>query len=336
MFQVRRVLAGMILLAGIVIPSAAQQKNDVVYQKDGEIIQGTIISDNPGSSLRIRVNGNSVWVIYYSNIDKIDRAVAAGQAVAPDTLRQRAAAVVETPAVVPRRGNGTSVGNNSAGNATPRPAAPAPAARAAQPYVSRSSGPSPSGVSIGFDIGPGFYREFGSYDGNSGTNNPQTGLLVGGFIDVQTNPYFSLQSGIEYSMRGGSTSGYTSSGSYVSEIDKFQYLSLIIDAKFKTPIAPSMSVYGLAGLNLGFLLSGSSAYDTSGINFTQDDKSIMTSIDFGFDLGAGMEFPTGGVTPFLEAVYYLGVTNIVSQTDLSGYFLSNRGLELRAGLKFPL
>lgn len=157
MLQLRRVLTGIVLLAGLAIPSAAQQKNDVVYQKDGEIIQGTIISDNPGSSLRIRVNGNSVWVIYYSNIDKIERAAAVNQAAPPDTLRQHPAAVVATPASVSNQGNSASAGNNNAGYVPPRPATPAPVAR---PYVSPATAYSPSKVSLGFFVGPGFYNVY--------------------------------------------------------------------------------------------------------------------------------------------------------------------------------
>jgi hypothetical protein len=83
-------LSIMVLLACLVIPSAGQQKQDTVYQKDGEIIAGSIIEDNPGfpeANLKIRVSPHSVWVLYYSNIAKIEGATQGGQS-ASDNLKK--------------------------------------------------------------------------------------------------------------------------------------------------------------------------------------------------------------------------------------------------------
>lgn len=50
-------------------------KKDTVYQKDGEIVVGTIIANNQGSTLKIKVGPHSTWVLYYSDIARIDGVV---------------------------------------------------------------------------------------------------------------------------------------------------------------------------------------------------------------------------------------------------------------------
>ena len=51
----------------------AQQKDDVVYPKNGSIIRGTIIEQIPGESLKIQTQGGNVFVLTMDDIDKIVR-----------------------------------------------------------------------------------------------------------------------------------------------------------------------------------------------------------------------------------------------------------------------
>jgi hypothetical protein len=58
------------------IPAAAQKKDkseDVVYLKNGSIIRGTIVENQPGVLLRIRTEGKSEWVFKYEEIEKITK-----------------------------------------------------------------------------------------------------------------------------------------------------------------------------------------------------------------------------------------------------------------------
>ena len=90
MLNLRFSLAIMMLLACLAVPSAGQQMQDTVYQKDGEIIAGSIIEDNPAfpeANLKIRVGSHTVWVLYYSNIAKIKGATQGGQS-ASDNLKK--------------------------------------------------------------------------------------------------------------------------------------------------------------------------------------------------------------------------------------------------------
>jgi hypothetical protein len=56
--------------------NAQQQEEDVVYLKDGSILRGTIIEDNPGESLRIRTRDGNVFRISYDRIDRRTREPA--------------------------------------------------------------------------------------------------------------------------------------------------------------------------------------------------------------------------------------------------------------------
>ena len=76
-----------VMFALLVVPSAGQQKQDTIYQKDGKIIIGTIVEDIPNSTIKIRVDIHSIWTLYYSDIEKIAHAPAGGQS-AIDTNKQ--------------------------------------------------------------------------------------------------------------------------------------------------------------------------------------------------------------------------------------------------------
>jgi len=56
----------------LVFPALGRQNQDTVYQKNGEIIVGTIIEDSPGTSLRIKLINNNVWLLYYRQIEVVD------------------------------------------------------------------------------------------------------------------------------------------------------------------------------------------------------------------------------------------------------------------------
>ena len=56
----------------LVFPALGRQNQDTVYQKNGEIIVGTIIEDSPGNSLRIKLINNNVWLLYYRQIEVVD------------------------------------------------------------------------------------------------------------------------------------------------------------------------------------------------------------------------------------------------------------------------
>jgi opacity protein-like surface antigen len=177
----------------------------------------------------------------------------------------------------------------------------------------------------------------------------RTGFTAGAVLDIAFSKNFSLQPGIVYSGRGFtvSTSGTESGLSYsAKDNDALHYLAIPIDFKAKYAASPNFMPYALVGLNTAFFLSGSDhgTGSVSGyvqgygpvnltIDTTADISKNFNSMDFGLDLGAGLEFPTQSVTPFIEFVYYLGIANIAD--DPSGTATAtNNGFEIKAGIKF--
>lgn len=59
----------------------------------------------------------------------------------------------------------------------------------------------------------------------------------------------------------------------------------------------------------------------------------VSSIAFGLDLGAGIEFSLPVVIPFVEYVYDLGLSNILKNT-VGDESQKTSGSEIKAGLKF--
>jgi len=276
---------------------------DTVYMKTGEIIPGAIIEETPGNNLKIRLKNGSEWVLYFTNIDRI----------------------------VHNTGNnppGNDNSQNSSYNETPRNS---PATVPVVSKIPSQISPSSSSIlSLGFDIGLGIFNQLanGSNGGSPWFGDNRTGFVGGGVIEIQPNPYFSIQPGIVYSSRG------CTSGDSISLA--MNYLTIPIEARVKYPLSPTASIYSIVGLNLGILLSATYTYN--GIN--EDWGSYTNAVDFGIELGGGMEFPTGKVTPFIEADYYLGLTNVFEQSFLdamggaTSFYM--RGLEIKGGLKFPL
>lgn len=177
----------------------------------------------------------------------------------------------------------------------------------------------------------------------------RTGLTAGAVLEIAFSKYLSLQPGIVYSGRGftESISGKEMGISYsATDNVALHYLAIPIDFKAKYAASPNCIPYALVGLNAAFFLSGREhgtgsvsgyvpgyGYIDSTFDVNNDVSTSFNSMDFGLDLGVGLEFPTQSVTPFIEFVYYLGIANIAD--DPSGTSTAtNNGFEIKAGIKF--
>ena len=50
---------------------AQQAKKDVVYLKNGSIIRGSIVMEDPGKLIKLKTSDKSLWVFKYDQIDSI-------------------------------------------------------------------------------------------------------------------------------------------------------------------------------------------------------------------------------------------------------------------------
>lgn len=71
------------LLFLVSITFAQKKKKDVIYLKNGSIIQGQIISSLPSGQLKIKTRDNSLWVVESPEIDSIGQAGYALKQIRP-------------------------------------------------------------------------------------------------------------------------------------------------------------------------------------------------------------------------------------------------------------
>ena len=150
------------------IPLFAQKgKRDVVYLKNGSVLRGTIVLQDPGKMIKLKTSDNSLWVFRYDQIDSITKPV-----------RVR---------VVPKEGyyNLTEIGL-LAGNYSN-------ATRAPFSLINISSWYFPCGFSAGVGVGVEFSHE--SY-------MPVVGDIRYIFTNKRTMPFVSVQSGFSIPMGG--------------------------------------------------------------------------------------------------------------------------------------
>jgi len=172
-------------------------------------------------------------------------------------------------------------------------------------------------IQPGVVAGLSLFTETAKNNGTSVSTDTRTGPVAGVVMDIAIFKMVSIEPGLVYSERGGRK----------PELN-LAYLAIPVHAKLKWPGMPVISPYALAGINLAFLLASNIA-PIVGSPFTDG----MSSIAFGLDLGAGIEFPLPVVIPFVEYVYDLGLSNILRNT-VGDESQKTSGSEIKAGLRF--
>jgi hypothetical protein len=97
----------------------------------------------------------------------------------------------------------------------------------------------------------------------------------------------------------------------------------------------------LAGPIIGFNMS--SSLNASGVDVEADE--IVKSADFGLAFGAGVSFPAGSSSIFVEGRYALGLTDVAEAGTLKfigedipfdDANVKTRGIQIMGGITFPL
>lgn len=183
------------------------------------------------------------------------------------------------------------------------------------------------GLQAGVTGGVSMFKQTNGGGGNTVTSDTKNGLVAGGILDIVIMNLLSVEPGIVYEQRGGK---WTNAIGNIEE-KTLSYCVVPVHAKLKYRIAPLISPYALAGLNFGFLLSAKNEVTGQ----STDIKDGMNPINFGLDFGAGIELGLPKIVPFVEFVYDLGLSNI-DKNAAADNSLTNKGMELKAGLRFKL
>jgi len=153
-------------------------------------------------------------------------------------------------------------------------------------------------------------------------------LGVGGVLDLRLAENVALHLQPLYLQKGAKDGTEGSDG-------KFKLAYFEVPAMVKVAFGTSSArPYIMAGPTIGFLLSAKSSEDGN----EEDLKEFLKSTEFGVNFGAGVSFPAGNNSIFVEGRYSLGLSDIVKDEegeDNSGS-LKNKGIQIMGGVAFPL
>jgi hypothetical protein len=201
-------------------------------------------------------------------------------------------------------------------------------------------------VRAGIAVGLSFFKihETSSEESGSYETSNRTGLVAGGVLDIPISKLFSIEPGLAFSMRGAHSEATFTEYDYYSGQNityhyeawlKFNYIAIPVHAILKYPTVSKAKPYVLAGINTAILLSARDKEEATGEPSTDEDvKSHINPLDFGIDIGAGMEFDLNGVIPFVELGYTLGIANIAKNDTGEDFSITNKGFAIQTGIKF--
>lgn len=169
------------------------------------------------------------------------------------------------------------------------------------------------------------------------------GFGGGATLGINLSPNFALDTDVLYVRKGGKYEDVYRNGNEVSGEDRVFKSEIALDYVVVNPmfrVTPNTNgprPYLMAGPEFGFLTSAEWTYDNDFGTTTEDAKDDLKSMDFGINMGAGLEVPTHGTTSFfLEGRYSMGMTDIndrPEEEEESGS-IKNRSLFGFAGIRF--
>lgn len=129
---------------------------------------------------------------------------------------------------------------------------------------------------------------------------------------------------------------YLTTGEWWSDVikvvEEFSYIHVPVLVKARLMKEGKIVPFVVAGPAVSFLLSAKEA--------GEDVKEFFKDIDFGVDFGLGAEMATGSAKVFLDARYYLGLTNAFSRPEIvltvlpTDFTMKNRALIVSVGVLF--
>lgn len=193
-------------------------------------------------------------------------------------------------------------------------------------------------ITYGIKAGVNFSQISASVQNITASSNNLTGFHVGGVIDFGVSKSFSIQPGILYTTKGGSstdvTSDGTGSGANASKIT-LNYLEIPVNFLYHAP-AGKGSVFIGGGPYVGIGLSGSAPLVDQNGQSTGQKQSIhfgstvddIANPDYGINLLGGYKFENNLT---LSVGYGIGLANL-SNEDIGK--IHNRSLNFSIGFFF--
>ncbi len=163
----------------------------------------------------------------------------------------------------------------------------------------------------------------------------RTGFHLGAVVEIPISEKFAFAPELVYSTQGAKfEESFEEGGIVFSEEStlKFDYLNLPLIAKYY--VGEGFSIH--AGPQIGFLLSAKDEGEVNNngeiVEFDDDIKDGLKSVDFGLNFGAGYQLPAG---IFFDARYNLGLTDLADdRPDGDDNKIKNGVVQISVGYKF--
>ena len=156
------------------------------------------------------------------------------------------------------------------------------------------------------------------------------GYTGGLFLRVPFDATWSLQTGLEYTMKGVKATDKTVTPAVDMKIE-LKYLEIPVFLRGMTDMSPSVKWYGEVGPVFSFktdcTASGSQGGVTVSVNC--NDLGTLKSYDIGGAIGTGLEIPVNEQAFLIGARYNLGLIDIADQGSNK-----NQNLQFLVGWRF--
>ena len=167
------------------------------------------------------------------------------------------------------------------------------------------------------------------------------GPNIGAIIGLSLTNLIELETGIGFIRKGEKQkiSYEIDTFSIVYETSaNLDYLTIPALIKIKPPITYSVKPYGIMGICIGIALSANQWTKMEYMGETTDttfDAKDEVKMDFGLNVGAGLEIKVGNFLPYIEFIYDFGLVDIVKpKGEPEETKEATRTMLLSAGIKY--
>lgn len=161
------------------------------------------------------------------------------------------------------------------------------------------------------------------------------GFGIGGILALGLGQNLALQFEPMYLQKGAEAEETDPTIGTAKLTFKLDYIEIPALLKIAFGSSPT-KFYIMAGPAVGILTSAKLRGEISGQSAEVDIKETVKDVDWGAAFGAGVSFPAGSNSIFVQGRYALGLSDINNDTDDPDTKIKNKGIHILGGIAFPL
>ncbi len=193
-------------------------------------------------------------------------------------------------------------------------------------FMGLVAAPAAAQMKINFGLKAGVSFSDVSWSDDDGLEKALIRPTFGVLAAFNLSPYVAIQPEVNYLTTGEWWSDM------IKVVEEFSYIHVPVLVKARLMKEGRIIPFVVAGPAVSFLLSAKEA--------GEDVKEFFKDIDFGVDFGLGAEMAAGSMKVFLDARYFLGLTNNFTTPEMvltilpTNFTMKNRALIVSVGAMF--